>query len=106
MIRAERSRFRRAGRWRKTGAMSPRRLALSLMTAVLVLGIGAGARDRLDDWIAATPLPRLQVAVGAEVLARDGSLLRAFQVADGRWRLDAGPVDPLFLDMLILWEDC
>lgn len=85
--------------------MSPRRLALSLMTAVLVLGIGAGARDRLDDWIAATPLPRLQVAVGAEVLARDGSLLRAFQVADGRWRLDAGPVDPLFLDMLILWED-
>ena len=85
--------------------MRARRLALSLMAAVLVLGIGAGLRDRLDDWVDATVLPRLDVPVGIEVAARDGSLLRAFQVADGRWRLDAGPVDPLFLDMLVLWED-
>ncbi|MEF9606093.1 penicillin-binding protein 1C, partial [Paracoccus sp. PXZ] len=80
--------------------MRSRRFALSLMAAVLVLGIGAGARDRLDAWVDATVLPRLEVPVGVEVVARDGSLLRAFQVADGRWRLDAGPVDPLFLDML------
>ncbi|WP_287884907.1 MULTISPECIES: penicillin-binding protein 1C [Paracoccus] len=85
--------------------MRSRRFALSLMAAVLVLGIGAGARDRFDDWVDATALPRLEVPVGAEVVARDGTLLRAFQVADGRWRLDAGPVDPLFLDMLLLWED-
>lgn len=85
--------------------MMSRRLALFLMVLVLVLGIGAGARDRFDDWVAATPLPHLDVPVGAEVVARDGTLLRAFQVADGRWRLDAGPVDPLFLDMLTLWED-
>ena len=80
--------------------MRARRPALMLMLAVLILGVGAGLRDRLDDWVAATTLPRLDVPVGTEVLARDGSLLRAFQVADGRWRLDPGPVDPLFLDML------
>lgn len=85
--------------------MRSRRLALSLMVAVLALGLAAGARDRLDAWIAATDLPRLDVPVGVEVLARDGTLLRAFQVSDGRWRLDAGPVDPLFLAMLTLWED-
>lgn len=85
--------------------MRSRRLALTLLAAVLTLGIGAGARDRFDDWVAATDLPRLDVPVGVEVLARDGSLLRAFQVSDGRWRLDPGPVDPLFLEMLTLWED-
>ncbi|SMO38499.1 penicillin-binding protein 1C [Paracoccus laeviglucosivorans] len=85
--------------------MTPRRFALSIMAVVLVLGIGAGARDRFDDWVRTTGLPRLDVPVGVEVLARDGSLLRAFQVADGRWRLDAPVVDPLFLDMLMLWED-
>ena len=85
--------------------MGFRRLALSIMAGTVMLGIGAGLRDRFDDWIDATALPRLEVSVGVEVLARDGSLLRAFQVADGRWRLEAGPVDPLFLDMLMLWED-
>ncbi|WP_347267424.1 penicillin-binding protein 1C [Paracoccus sp. (in: a-proteobacteria)] len=85
--------------------MRSRRIARILMLAVLVLALGAGARDRFDDWLAATDLPRLDVPVGVEVLARDGSLLRAFQVADGRWRLDAGPVDPLYLDLLLLWED-
>lgn len=85
--------------------MTPRRLALSICAAVLALGLAAAARDRLDDWVAATAMPRLDVPVGVEVLARDGALLRAFQVADGRWRLDPGPVDPLFLDMLAAWED-
>lgn len=87
------------------GAMTSRRIAFLLIAAVIVLGIGAGARDRFDRWVAQTELPRLDVAVGVEVVARDGSLLRAFQVDDGRWRLDAGPVDPLLLDMLMLWED-
>ncbi|MDF3853321.1 penicillin-binding protein 1C [Paracoccus sp. P2] len=85
--------------------MRARRAALLLMSFVLLLGLGAGLRDRLDVWVDATALPRLDVPVGVEVVARDGSLLRPFQVADGRWRLDAGPVDPLFLDMLLLWED-
>lgn len=67
--------------------------------------MGAGLRDRLDGWIDATEMPLLDVPVGTEVLARDGSLLRAFQVADGRWRLDPGPVDPLLIRMLLAWED-
>lgn len=79
--------------------------ALFLVLTVLGFGLAAGVRDRLDDWIAATVLPAFEVPVGVEVVARDGSLLRAFQVADGRWRLDPGPVDPLYLDMLMLWED-
>lgn len=84
---------------------NPRRLSVPVFALVIVLGIGAALRDRLDDWVAATDLPILDVAVGTEVLARDGTLLRAFQVADGRWRLDPGPVDPLLIRMLTAWED-
>lgn len=76
-----------------------------LIACVLVLGMWAGLRDRADDWVDATRLPPLEVALGTEIVARDGSLLRAFQVADGRWRLDPGQVDPLFTHMLLLWED-
>lgn len=65
----------------------------------------ATARDALDGWIARTDLPPLTVATGVEVLDRDGQLLRAFTVADGRWRLDPGPVDPLFVTMLLAYED-
>ncbi len=67
--------------------------------------LAAGLRDQLDRWIDDTQLPLLEIPVGTEVLARDGSLLRAFQVADGRWRLAPGPVDPLLTRMLTAWED-
>ena len=76
---------------------------------VAVLFAAALARDtltaRFDRWVDATPMPALTVPVGTEVLARDGSLLRAFQVADGRWRLAPGAVDPQFRAMLLMWED-
>ena len=64
-------------------------------------------RAAFDRWIAATDLPPLAVAVGTEVVARDGSLLRAFQVEDGRWRLAPLPegVDQRYLAMLLAWED-
>jgi penicillin-binding protein 1C len=41
------------------------------------------------------------------VLARDGSILRGFLSADGKWRLPAAPddVDPLYRKMLIAAED-
>ena len=41
------------------------------------------------------------------VLARDGSILRGFLSADGKWRLPtkAGEVDPLYRRMLIATED-
>lgn len=78
---------------------------------VCALGLAAAATDHgrtaFDRWIAATDLPPLAVPVGTEVLARDGSLLRAFPVEDGRWRLAPPPegVDARFLAMLLEWED-
>lgn len=79
----------------------------SRLIAALALGLLAFAtgRDAFDNWVAETELPVLSVAVGSEVLARDGSLLRAFPVADGRWRLAPGPVDQTFLQALIRYED-
>jgi penicillin-binding protein 1C len=45
--------------------------------------------------------------LSALVLARDGSILRGFLSADGKWRLPTlpGSVDPLYLKMLIATED-
>ncbi|TVR44722.1 MAG: penicillin-binding protein 1C [Rhodobacteraceae bacterium] len=67
----------------------------------MALGIG------LDRWIAATDLPPLGPDTSVEVLARDGSLLRAYTVQDGRWRLGVAPerVDPTYLAMLLAYED-
>ncbi len=77
---------------------------LPTLAAALLFAAGL-ARDATDRWIDATALPPLSVETGAEITARDGTLLRAFTVADGRWRLDPGPVDPLFTRMLIAYED-
>ena len=73
----------------------------------VVLLIGAAARDIMDDWIGATTLPTALPATSAEVLDRNGALLRAYTVADGRWRLAIRPdqVDPQFIDMLLTYED-
>ncbi len=65
----------------------------------------ATARDVFDDWVARTDLPVLVIDTSVQVLDRDGDLLRAFTVAGGRWRLVPGPVDPLFVDMLVAYED-
>ena len=74
------------------------------LAAALLFAAGL-ARDVADRWIDTTALPPLAVETGAEITARDGTLLRAFTVADGRWRLTPGPVDPLFTRMLIAYED-
>jgi penicillin-binding protein 1C len=52
------------------------------------------------------PLP-VQPTVSAEVVDRDGALLRAFATPDGRWRLavDLDQVDKQFVDMLVAYED-
>lgn len=80
-----------------------RRYGLFLLVGVMLTV--ASLRDGLDDWIARTDLPPLAVVTGTEVVARDGTLLRAFAVADGRWRLQPGPVDPGFVGMLLAYED-
>jgi penicillin-binding protein 1C len=71
------------------------------------LWLAALGRDRLDAWVEATVLPPLTVEMSVEVLDRGGALLRPYTVADGRWRLALPPdrVDPLYLNMLLAYED-
>lgn len=75
-----------------------------ILAAALLLA-GGFARDAFDTWVAATDLPPLALETSVEVRDRDDSLLRAFTVGDGRWRLEPGPVDPLFVAMLTAYED-
>lgn len=79
---------------------------LAIAAALLLLG-AATARDALDDWIDTTALPPLIAESSPEVLARDGTLLRAYTVSDGRWRLHATleEVDRRYVDMLLAYED-
>ncbi|MFY8145937.1 MAG: transglycosylase domain-containing protein, partial [Rhodobacter sp.] len=78
-----------------------------LFALAACLWLAALARDAGDRWVAATVLPPLMPDSSVEVLDRNGVLLRAFQVEDGRWRLavDQGSVDPGYLAMLVAYED-
>ncbi|MDZ4087071.1 MAG: penicillin-binding protein 1C [Tabrizicola sp.] len=78
-----------------------------LLVLALGLWLGALGRDRFDEWIDDTVLPPVVVETSIEVLDRDGDLLRAYTVADGRWRLALTPdkVDPVYLQMLLAYED-
>ena len=71
------------------------------------LWLSALARDGVDDWVAATVLPPLVPETSVMVEDREGQLLRAYTVADGRWRLavSSDAVDPVFVEMLIAYED-
>jgi len=84
--------------------MRPARWCLAVAA---VLFLAAAGRDRIDRWIDATVLPPLVPATSVEVTDRSGALLRAYTVADGRWRLRVDPsaVDPLYLSLLIAHED-
>ena len=75
------------------------RIALSAGTAGLAV---AG----LADWVFPPDLSRA-MDVTRTVEARDGTVLRAFLSGDDKWRFSVGPdgVDPLYLRMLIAWED-
>ena len=65
-----------------------------LFFALALLLLSAGySRDRFDQWVAATDLPALVLQSGTQVLDRDGKLLRAYTVADGRWRLHIALAD-------------
>jgi penicillin-binding protein 1C len=84
-----------------------RRIAALLVVTVVMLGVAAHGRDRLDAWVDSTVLPPVLSDVGVEVGARDGTLMRAFAVEDGRIRLSVrlDQVDPQFTAMLIAYED-
>src|SRR6201996_2704953 len=89
----------RQPRWRRT-----KRVAAIIATAVLLVG-GAFAA-----WVVSLgPLP-LQEArqVSQTVVDRNGKLLRAYAMADGRWRLPVDArtnVDPTYLKLLFAYED-
>jgi penicillin-binding protein 1C len=78
-----------------------------VLALALGLWLAALGRDRFDAWIDATILPPVALEMSVEVLDRDGDLLRAYTVADGRWRLELPPdkVDPVYLQMLLAFED-
>jgi penicillin-binding protein 1C len=84
-----------------------RRGSKGLLALALTLWMAALGRDGFDAWVDATVLPPLVVETGVEVLDRHGTLLRAYTVADGRWRLGVSldAVDPAYLAMLIRYED-
>ncbi len=79
----------------------------ALWLVALALFAAAFGRDRFDTWIAQTELPPLAVETSVEMLDRNGVLLRAYTVADGRWRLAASldGIDPQYLRMLVAYED-
>ncbi len=81
--------------------------AAHLLMLAAGLTLAAALRDGVDDWVAATVLPPLVPETSVQVLDRDGDLLRAYTVADGRWRLalSVDGADPLFRQMLIAYED-
>lgn len=81
--------------------------AKGLFALAAGLFLAAFARDRVDIWIDETRLPPLTLSSSVQVLDREGSLLRAYTVADGRWRLAVTPadVDPAFADALMAYED-
>ncbi|MEH7830182.1 penicillin-binding protein 1C [Gemmobacter sp. JM10B15] len=78
-----------------------------LGTLVAALWVAAFAMDRGRDWVAATEIPALSLPVSVEVVDRNGILLRAYTVADGRWRMGVAlaEVDPRYIAMLVGYED-
>ncbi|THD85746.1 penicillin-binding protein 1C [Aliigemmobacter aestuarii] len=78
-----------------------------LFALTFALWAGAAGRDGFDRFIAETDLPLLQIETSVEVVDRNGTLLRPYMVADGRWRMAVTPdqVDPAYIAMLIAYED-
>ena len=84
-------------RWRRLAARAG--LCGLLCAALAWVGV--------ERWIATAPVPSLSVETSDLVLDRDGRLLRAYTVADGRWRLALSPqdTDAGYVAMLLAYED-
>ena len=82
------------------------RARFPILLAAFLWGAAFG-NDRLSDWIDATILPPLAIETSVEVVDRKGDLLRAYTVADGRWRMavDIADVDRGYVAMLLGYED-
>ena len=84
--------------------MKTKRLILATLATVAIAAVAGGA------WWVRTlgPVPGLaDVELSAQVLDRQGRLLRAYATPEGRWRLPAtvNEVDPRFVEMLQTYED-
>ncbi|WP_415922596.1 penicillin-binding protein 1C [Tateyamaria sp. SN6-1] len=78
--------------------------------ALIAAALGAvawGAQALWFDWVEDTHLPPVLAETSVEMRDRDGQILRAFDVENGRVRLAVrtGDVDPDFIDMLVAYED-
>ncbi|TCP87765.1 penicillin-binding protein 1C [Rhizobium sp. PP-CC-2G-626] len=86
-----------------------RTFAAGLVGGGILVGLVVGAMFAVDaaDHTYPPPLEGPALSTSAEMVDRDGRLLRAFATADGRWRLrtTAQDVDPQFVRMLIAYED-
>ena len=87
------------GRWRRIRKV----VAISAATGFVVAGVFAA-------WIVSLgPLPLEEARkVSTTIVDRNGKLLRAFAMADGRWRLPVDAktgIDPGYLKLLLTYED-
>ena len=88
---------------------SPRlllRLALAGFAGLVLLLLVAVGGFFLYDRANPLPLDKLD-QLSAEMVDKDGALLRAFTTGDGQWRLkaDLAATDPDFIKLLIAYED-
>jgi penicillin-binding protein 1C len=88
------------------GVGRPRAIRVAAAVAIAILCI-SGA---FTAWVVSLgPLPLAQARqVSTTVVDRNGKLLRAYAMADGRWRLPVDAktsVDPAYLKLLLTYED-
>ncbi|SHO60907.1 penicillin-binding protein 1C [Pseudoxanthobacter soli DSM 19599] len=93
--------------WRPLrGGIRRLRLVGAVLVGLSVVAV-AGAASLL--WLDRAYPPRLSPAdpPSTIVVANDGQLLRAFTTREGRWRLPVAlvDIDPLYLKMLVAYED-
>ena len=97
--------------WSKLWQRRSARRAGGLLALVTLIGLATFAacieiiRD-IERQLPALPGPAA-IATSVVVVDRSDRLLRPFTIADGRWRLPVAraDVDPIFIDMLIAYED-
>src|ERR1700716_1767159 len=82
----------------------------SVRVAAMSFAIIAAVTIAMGLWVVSLgPLPLAQAAqVPATIVDRNGKLLRAYAMADGRWRLPVDAktgVDPGYLKLLLAYED-
>jgi penicillin-binding protein 1C len=88
------------------GAGKPRAVRLAAITFAVVSSVTIA----IGAWVISLgPLPMAQAReVSTTVVDRNGKLLRAYAMADGRWRLPVDAksgVDPGYLKLLLAYED-